>query len=110
MTADYQRKARIAAGKLAARSAFPDKAELVEDLASHDDAFQDMCEELAECHAAIVRARAIAPPLREERISECLGWIERITAEMEAALLAERTSGGVVRRLIESGRRWMHRT
>jgi hypothetical protein len=109
MIAD-QPEARIVAGKRAALNAFPDKAKLVEDLASNDDAFQDMCEELAECHAAMVRARAIASPMREERIKECLGWIERITSEMEAALLSKRTSGRVLPRLIELGRRWMQRT
>ena len=109
MTAD-QLKARIAAGKRAALSAFPDRAKLVENLASHDAAFQDMCEELAECQTALFRARAIASPMREERITECLGWIERIKAEMEAALQSKRTSGGAMRRLIESGRRWMQRT
>ena len=109
MTAD-QLKARIAAGKRAALSAFPDKANLVEDLAVRDDAFQDMCEELAECHAAIVRARTIASPMKEERIRECLGWIDRITAEMEYALQSEQNSHGAIRRLIESGRRWVQRT
>ena len=109
MTAD-QRKARIAAGKLAARSAFPDKAKLVEDLAAQNDEFQDMCEELAECHAAIVRARAMASPIKEERIRECLGWIDRITAEMEDALQSKRSSRGTLRRLIDSGRRWVQRT
>ena len=109
MTPD-QLKARIAAGKLAALRAFPDRAELVENLAAHDAAFQDMCEELGECQIVMFRAKALASPIREERIAECLGWIERITAEMEVALQSKRTSGGAIHRLIASGRRWMRLT
>jgi hypothetical protein len=109
MTVDQQ-KARIAAGKRAALSAFPDRAKLVENLAAHDAEFQDMCEELGECQFAMVRAKAIASPIKEERITECLGWIERITAEMETALQSKRTTGRAIRRLIESGRRWMRLT
>jgi len=109
MTPD-QLKARIAAGKLAALRAFPDKAELVENLVAHDAEFQDMCEELGECQIVMFRAKSLASPIKEERITECLGWIERITAEMEAALQSKRTSGGTMHRLIASGRRWMRLT
>ena len=45
---------------------------------------------LADAEKALVHLRSGQTRYREERVDECLGWIERLTAEMRAALAAAR--------------------
>lgn len=65
---------------------FPASGAQISTLAAKDDAFRDMCEELAEADALLARLDASRPANETERRLECEGWIERLTAEIADAL------------------------
>lgn len=72
------------------RRHFSDCLAEVEALQQRDMVFRDMIIELADAEKALVHLRSGQTPYRAERVDECLGWIERLTAEMRAALAAAR--------------------
>jgi hypothetical protein len=65
---------------------FPDRVESIARLAGRDEAFRDMCEELAAAEEALARLESEATAAGTARRTECEGWITRLTAEMAAAL------------------------
>jgi hypothetical protein len=70
----------------AAKRRFPEWAGGIERLAARDEAFRDMCEELAVAEEALARISAAKAANSLERRLECEGWIIRLGAEMDAAL------------------------
>jgi hypothetical protein len=70
----------------AAKRRFPGRAGKIESLAAKDEAFRDMCEELAVAEQALTRLSAAPAGGLPERRMECEGWITRLGAEMDAAL------------------------
>lgn len=65
---------------------FPEWAAQVARLAERDEAFRDMCEELAAAEVALIGlgdGRSAAQVARRE---ECEGWIVRLVDEMTEAL------------------------
>jgi hypothetical protein len=73
-------------GKRAALRRFPDEARLIEELAARSENFRDMCDELAEVERALLATKDVRPEIREERIAEWTGWVDRLTAEIAAEL------------------------
>jgi hypothetical protein len=73
-------------GKRAALRRFPDEARLIEELSARSENFRDMCDELADAERALLATKDVRPDIREERIAEWTGWIERLTAEIAAEL------------------------
>ena len=71
----------------AAKRRFPGRAGKIESLATEEEAFRDMCEELAVAEEALERLSTAPAGGSRERRLECEGWIARLSAEMEAALL-----------------------
>jgi uncharacterized protein Yka (UPF0111/DUF47 family) len=69
---------------------FPDRAAEVQALASVSDPFRDMCVELGAADLALEHLRTATVPHRQERLAECEGWIDRLTAEMGAELARSR--------------------
>ena len=65
---------------------FPDRADAVQRLAERDDAFHDMCEELAAAETALVGFRDARTGFERQRREECEGWIVRLVGEMTEAL------------------------
>lgn len=65
---------------------FPGQVEAVRRLAQSDDAFCDMCEELAAAETALAGLRNARTSPDRERREECEGWIVRLVAEMTEAL------------------------
>ena len=65
---------------------FPGQVEAVVRLAERDDAFRDMCEELAAAETALAGLRGARTSPERERREECEGWIVRLLAEMTEAL------------------------
>ena len=79
-------KERLAEGTRAALRRFPDKARLIEELTARSEDFRDICDELADVERALLAAKDTPLEVREERIAEWEGWIDRLTAEIAAAL------------------------
>jgi hypothetical protein len=77
---------RAAEGKRSALRRFPSKARTIEELTRQSENFRDMCEELAEAEAALLAAKNAPAGVRDERMAESTGWIERLSAEIAAAL------------------------
>jgi hypothetical protein len=77
---------RAAEGKRLALRRFPSKARTIEELTRRSENFRDMCEELAEAEAALLAAKNAPAEVRNERMAESTGWIERLNAEIAAAL------------------------
>jgi hypothetical protein len=77
---------RAAEGKRSALRRFPSKAREIEELTRQSENFRDMCEELAEAEAALLAAKDAPAGVRNERIAESTGWIDRLSAEIAAAL------------------------
>ena len=77
---------RAAEGKRLALRRFPSKAREIEELTRQSENFRDMCEELAEAEAALLAAKDAPAGVRNERIAESTGWIDRLSAEIAAAL------------------------
>jgi hypothetical protein len=77
---------RAAEGKRSALRRFPSKAREIEELTAQSEDFRDMCEELAEAEAALLAAQNAPAGVRNERIAEWTGWIDRLSAEIAAAL------------------------
>lgn len=71
---------------LAAVRRFPDRAERVVWLAGQSEPFLDMCEELAAAEEALAGLDLRPLPDADARRDECQGWIDRLTAEMSAAM------------------------
>jgi hypothetical protein len=70
---------------------FPDCAAEVRSLARRSDRFGDMCAELGDAQRALEHIQTGSTvPHREERLAECRGWIDRLTAEMREALAENR--------------------
>ena len=67
---------------------FAADGDAVRRLAAGNPSFGDMCEEFAEAEAALKRIETLPAGLREERLEECQGWIERLIAEMGDVLSA----------------------
>jgi hypothetical protein len=77
---------REAEGKRSALRRFPNRARIIEDLTRQSEDFRDMCEELAEAEAALLAAKNAPAGVRGERMAEWTGWIERLSAEISAAV------------------------
>lgn len=73
-------------GKRAALRRFPQEAHSIEDLTARSEDFRDMCDELAAAEQGLLATKDVRPEIREERIAEWAGWIDRLTAEIAAAL------------------------
>jgi hypothetical protein len=80
---------------------FPNHFGEVLALASSSDVFREMCLELGAADLALEHVRTAEVQHREERLAECEGWIDRLTAEMRGALaqsnvvpLARKPEGG----------------
>lgn len=67
---------------------FPQQEDLVRELARGNPDFRDMCDELGLAEAALSRIGALPAAQQAERLSECLGWIDRLLVEMREALAA----------------------
>jgi hypothetical protein len=78
--------ARQGEGKRAALRRFPAEARLIEELSARSENFRDMCDELADAEWALLATKDLRPEIREERIAEWTGWIDRLTAEIAAEL------------------------
>lgn len=65
---------------------FPDCHGAVLALAVRDPAFSDMCQELRDVDGALTHLTDRHDSAQAERLSECLGWIERLRNEMQEAL------------------------
>jgi hypothetical protein len=70
----------------AALRRFPHRTEQVALLSSRDEAFRDMCEELAAADEALSRLEADRTAAGAARRAECEGWITRLIEEMGATL------------------------
>jgi uncharacterized protein Yka (UPF0111/DUF47 family) len=70
----------------AALRRFPHEARLIEEPSARSENFRDMCGELADAELALLATKDAAPEVRKERIVEWTGWIDRLTAEIEAEL------------------------
>ncbi|WP_353646544.1 hypothetical protein [Mesorhizobium sp. WSM2239] len=71
----------------AALRRFPQFELAIRRLMARSEAFRDMCEELVEVEVALSNVDKIAPALREARRVEWQELIDRLVAEVEAALL-----------------------
>jgi hypothetical protein len=71
----------------AALRRFPQFELAIRRLMARSEAFCDMCEELAEAEVALATVNRVAPALREARRAEWQELIDRLVAEVEAALL-----------------------
>jgi hypothetical protein len=65
---------------------FPRSELAIRRLMGRSEAFCDMCEELAEAEMALSKVDKIAPALREVRRSEWQELVDRLVAEVGAAL------------------------
>jgi hypothetical protein len=65
---------------------FPARSDQVARLAERDEAFRDMCGELAAAEEALARLGTDATAAGAARRAECDGWIARLTEEMDATL------------------------
>jgi hypothetical protein len=74
-------------GFSAALRRFPQFELAIRRLMGRSEAFCDMCEELAEAELALSTVGKVAPALREARKAEWQELIDRLVAEVEAALL-----------------------
>ncbi len=72
-------------GVESAKRRFPEVAARVARLAECDEAFRDMCEELAAAEDALEGNRGVGTAAAERR-EECEGWIVRLVAEIAEAL------------------------
>ncbi|TPE47690.1 hypothetical protein [Amaricoccus solimangrovi] len=68
---------------------FPEKADRVLRLAERDEAFRDMCEELAAAEAALETLTGDGSATGAARREECEGWIVRLLGEMSDAVREE---------------------
>jgi hypothetical protein len=73
-------------GKRAALRRFPAEARLIEELSARSENFRDMCDELADAERALLATKDLRPDVRNERIAEWTGWIDRLSAEIAVAL------------------------
>lgn len=70
----------------AAMRRFPGQTAIVLRIAARDEAFRDMCEELAAAEAALAGIRDGRSAADAGRREECEGWIDRLIDEMTATL------------------------
>ncbi|MFO0994053.1 MAG: hypothetical protein U1E67_19220 [Hyphomicrobiales bacterium] len=74
------------AGFLATMRRFPGKQAQIEMLMASSEVFQDMCEELALVEATLAKIDQLPPSVRDSRLKECNGWIDRLNTEIAEAL------------------------
>ena len=65
---------------------FPQYEFAIHRLMERDESFRDMCEELAEAELALSRVDMIPPILREARRAEWQELVDRLVAEVGAAV------------------------
>lgn len=82
MPDDEQRKPGVSA----VMQRLPTERRTIEQLAARSEDFCDMCEELAEAERALLLAQALPAEIRGERTAEWFAVIDRLIAEIGAAL------------------------
>ncbi|MEQ1954481.1 hypothetical protein [Mesorhizobium sp. CN2-181] len=70
----------------AATRRFPQAEFAIRKLMSHSEVFRDICEELAEAELALARVPEVPAALREARKTEWQELVDRLAAELAAAL------------------------
>jgi hypothetical protein len=76
----------MSSGLVAASRRLPALSGRIEELIRRDEEFSALCDDLAAAEDALVVVNGLSPELCSERRSECEGWIEDLTAEIEQAL------------------------
>lgn len=87
-------------GFSAAIRRFPQAEFAIRKLMNHDEAFRDICEELAEAEQALARVPQIPAALHEARRAEWQELVDRLAAELATAL---QKSGTAHDRTIRNG-------
>lgn len=70
----------------AARQRFPACGHDIRFMMDRNEAFFEMCEELAMADMALANIASVPAAERDTRADECRVWIERLTAEIAEAL------------------------
>jgi hypothetical protein len=70
----------------AALRRFPQHELAIHRLMDRAESFRDMCEELADAELALARVDQAPPAVREERRAEWRAQVDRLVAEVDAAL------------------------
>jgi hypothetical protein len=73
-------------GVAAVRRRFPAKAGAIDDLATRDDEFREICRDFAEAQSELAKWEGSTEPKREERRREYGELIAGLLSEIEAAL------------------------
>lgn len=73
-------------GVAAVRLQFPTRAKAIEELASRDDVFCEICRDFAEAQLEMVKWRASGKPSRDERCAEYQELVAGLGKEIEDAL------------------------
>ncbi|MBB4232270.1 hypothetical protein [Rhizobium mongolense] len=73
-------------GVAAVRLQFPIRAKAIEELASRDDVFCEICRDFAEAQMELAKWRASEDPNREERCAEYQELVAGLGKEIEDAL------------------------
>ena len=73
-------------GVAAVRLQFPDRAEAIDDLASQDNLFCEICRDFAEAQTELVKWQASPDSNREQRCDEYRELIAGLGAEIKDAL------------------------
>jgi hypothetical protein len=68
------------------RWGLPALARQIEELASRDESFDDLCEDLAVAELALTNLRQQPEPISKQQLSEYEGWMVSLTAEIEDAV------------------------
>ena len=79
---------------VAATRRFPDFELPIKRLIETDENFRDICEELAEAESALAAADKLPAALRAARRAEWQALVDRLVAEVEAALGSRGTRAG----------------
>lgn len=70
----------------AALHRFPDRAQDIRSLMGRNEAFFEMCEELAMADGVLAHMAVVPAAERDARIEECRVWIARLTGEIAEVL------------------------
>jgi hypothetical protein len=73
-------------GVAAVRLRFPDRAEIIEDLASWDNVFCEICRDFAEAETELAKWQASSDPHGAQRCAEYRELIAGLSKEIEDAL------------------------
>ena len=74
------------AALFAALHRFPGRAHDIKSLMGRNEAFCEMCEELAMAEGVLANIATVPADERDARIEECKVWITRLTGEIGEAL------------------------